>query len=119
MFPHERSLVKQLADKPFVLIGVNSDPEIEVARKAVKEKDLPWRSFWNGKLGTSGPIAIKWSVGFWPTLYVIDAKGTIRFKFEGGDKVEELDEAITKLLAEAGHEVEITHEYEKDAAEEE
>lgn len=110
MFPHERSLVKQLADKPFVLIGVNSDPDLEVAQKSVKEKDLTWRSFWNGELGTSGPIATQWSVSFWPTIYVIDTKGTIRFK---GVRGEDLDEAITKLLAEAGHEVEITHEYEK------
>ena len=113
MFPHERSLVKQLADKPFVLIGVNSDPDLEVARKSVKTKDLPWRSFWNGELGTSGPISTKWNVGMWPTVYVIDAKGTIRYKGEGSEVGEELDEAITKALAEAGHEVELTHEDEK------
>ena len=119
MFPHERSLVKQLADKPFVMIGVNSDPDIKVARKSVKEKNLPWRSFWNGKLGTSGPISTKWSIGMWPTVYVIDAKGTIRYKGEGSEVGEELDEAITKALADAGHEVELTHESEKkDAVEE-
>ena len=27
MYPHERSLVKTLADKPFALIGVNSDAD--------------------------------------------------------------------------------------------
>ena len=25
MYPHERSLVKKLAEKPFALLGVNSD----------------------------------------------------------------------------------------------
>lgn len=109
MFPHERSLVKQLADKPFALIGVNSDKDLEQLRKDVKAKDITWRSFWNGEQGTSGPIAIKWSVFDWPTIYVVDAKGLIRFKNVRGD---ELDEAITKLLAEAGHKVEITHRYE-------
>ena len=29
MYPHERSLVKKLADKPFALVGVNSDPDLE------------------------------------------------------------------------------------------
>ena len=120
MFPHERSLVKQLADKPFVMIGVNSDPDIKVAQKSVKEKNLPWRSFWNGELGTSGPISTKWSIGMWPTVYVIDAKGKIRYKGEGSEVGEELDEAITEALAEAGHEVKLTHDYEKqDAVEEE
>ena len=27
MYPHERSLVKTLEDKPFALLGVNSDPK--------------------------------------------------------------------------------------------
>ena len=111
MYPHERSLVKQLSDKPFALIGVNSDRKLETAQTAVKEKDLTWRSFWNGEKGTQGPISVKWNVKSWPTLYVIDAKGIIRYKNVRG---EELDEALTVLLAEAGHEVAITHDEEED-----
>ena len=49
------SLVQQLADKPFALIGVNSDEEIEVARKSVEDLNINWRSFWNGEEGTFGP----------------------------------------------------------------
>lgn len=111
MYPHERSLVKQLADKPFALIGVNSDKDLEFARKAVKEKDLSWRSFWNGEKGTRGPISVEWNITSWPTLFVIDAKGVIRYKNVRRD---ELDEALTTLLAEAGHEVQIEHEEEAD-----
>jgi len=107
MFPHERSLVKQLADKPFALIGVNSDEDLEELRVAIKKKNVTWRSFWGGENGTSGPIAIKWGVSSWPAIYVIDAKGVIRFKNVRGD---DLDDAITKLLAEAGHEVVISHD---------
>ena len=107
MFPHERSLVKQLADKPFALIGVNSDKDLEQARKDNATKNITWRSFWNGEHGTAGPIVTKWGVTTWPTIYVIDAKGVIRYKNVRND---DLDQAITKLLAEAGHEVEITHE---------
>jgi hypothetical protein len=29
MYPHERSLVKRLADEPFAIIGVNSDKDHE------------------------------------------------------------------------------------------
>ena len=107
MFPHERSLVKQLADKPFALIGVNSDGDLEQAQKDNVRKNITWRSFWNGEHGTAGPIATRWGVTNWPTIYVIDAKGVIRYK---GVRNNELDDAITTLLAEAGHEVEITHE---------
>ena len=41
MYPHERSLVKQLADKPFALIGVNSDSDLEKIRETVKEIVIP------------------------------------------------------------------------------
>ena len=90
---------------------VNSDKDLEFARKAGKEKDLSWRSFWNGEKGTRGPISVEWDITSWPTLFLIDAKGVIRYKNVRRD---ELDEALTTLLAEAGHEVQIEHEEEAD-----
>ena len=109
MYPHERSLVKQLADKPFALIGVNSDSDLEKIRETVKEKNITWRSFWNGG-STSGPISTEWRVRGWPTIYLIDGEGKIRYKGVRGDA---LDNAITELLGELGHEVSITHEDEE------
>ena len=97
MYPHERSLVKRLADAPFALIGVNSDGNLEEVRPALKEEQITWRSFWNGPKGTSGPISERWNVQSWPTIFVIDAEGAIRHKNVRG---EELDRAIDSLLAE-------------------
>ena len=111
MFPHERSLVKQLADQPFALIGVNSDKDLEKLREVVKEKNISWRSFWNGPEGTSGPISKAWNVSAWPTIYVLDSKGVIRFK---GTRGPAMDKAVTTLLAEMDITVEITHEDEDD-----
>ena len=107
MYPHERSLVKQLADKPFALIGVNSDRDREKLKEVMKEKDITWRSFWNGPKGTSGPISTKWNVRGWPTIYVVDAKGKIRYKNVRGTA---MDKAITELLGEQGVKVELKHE---------
>jgi hypothetical protein len=100
MYPHERSLVKRLADKPFALVGVNSDSDRAKLKDTLKEEQITWRSFWNGG-STSGPISTEWNVQGWPTLYVIDADGVIRHKFLGspGDKV--LDEAIDALVQRA------------------
>lgn len=97
MYPHERSLVAKLKDKPFVLIGINSDPR-ETAKEAIKEENLTWRSFWDGG-STRGPIASAWRITGWPTLYVVDHDGVIRHKYIGspGDKV--LDDAIETLVA--------------------
>lgn len=106
MYPHERSLVKQLAGKPFTIIGVNSDTPREKIQQIVKDKNLTWRSFWNGPEGTMGPISKAWNVSGWPTIYLIDAKGVIRHKNVRGDQ---LDRAIEELLGEMGHTVQLEH----------
>ena len=38
MYPHERSLVKKLADKPFALVGVNSDDDLDELKKVLAEE---------------------------------------------------------------------------------
>ncbi len=97
MYPHERSLVKRLANKPFALIGVNSDRDLEKLASVREKENISWRSFWNGPKGTQGPISAAWNVSGWPTIYVIDAKGIIRFKNVRG---EAMDNAVDKLLGE-------------------
>ncbi len=101
MYPHERSLVKRLADKPFALIGVNSDRDLNELKEVLNTEQITWRSFWNGPQGTGGPISSDWNVRGWPTLFLIDHKGILRYKWVGnpGDKV--MDEAIDKLVKEA------------------
>ena len=104
MYPHERSLANQLNDKPFVILGVNSDPK-DRYRSAIEKENITWRS-WHDGGRTGGPIASQWDVSGWPTTYVIDAEGVIRYKNVRGDK---LDAAITELLAEIDVEVELEH----------
>ena len=96
MYPHERSLVKQLADKPFVIIGVNSDDDRDEIKKVMEKEQITWRSFWNG--GThQGPIATAWNVRGWPTIYIIDADGVIRYTSVGADN-DAIDKTLTDLL---------------------
>ena len=99
MYPHERSLVTRLRDKPFALVGVNSDPDRDQLRKRMAEEKITWRSFWNGPAGTDGPIARAWNVRGWPTVYVLDHKGIIRFKDGRGV---ELDAAVDRLIEKMG-----------------
>jgi len=130
MFPHERSLVKRLENKPFALVGINSDSDqkylqkkrapgsskddLEQAlkgtdwdsfKKSLKEKNdnqqITWRSFWNGPDGTGGPISAKWNVSGWPTLYVLDHKGVIRHKFVGSPGEEKMNKVIDALVEKA------------------
>ena len=102
MYPHERSLVKRMADKPFALVGVNSDSSVEKLAEALERENISWPSFFDGG-GTSGPIALAWGVRGWPTIYVIDAEGVIRFKNVRGER---MDDAVDTLLEEMGVELE-------------
>ncbi|MCR9244113.1 MAG: thioredoxin-like domain-containing protein [bacterium] len=97
MIPHERSLVERLKDKPFALIGVNSDKDLDYYRAEAKEKEVTWRSFWCGDKGTAGAIPSRWNVNGWPTIYVLDKKGVIREKNVRGKA---MDAAVERLLAE-------------------
>jgi hypothetical protein len=102
MYPHERSLVTRLQNKPFALIGVNSDNDREALKPVLAEQQITWRSFWNGAGGTNGPISRGWRITGWPTLVLIDAKGVIRHKWTGSPGNAQLDAAIDRLIAEAG-----------------
>ena len=96
MYPHERSLVKRLADQPFALLGINSDKDRDELKKTMEKEQITWRSFWDGG-STQGPIATKWNVHGWPSIYVLDAKGVIRAKEVRGPA---MDKIVDELLAE-------------------
>ncbi|MCC6669940.1 MAG: hypothetical protein IT458_02680 [Planctomycetes bacterium] len=89
--------MQRLKNQPFALIGVNSDPDKAQLGKRLAEERITWRSFWNGPKGTAGPISTRWNVRAWPTIYVLDHKGVIRFKDVRG---EQMDAAVDRLLAE-------------------
>ncbi len=95
MYAHERSLVQDLADDQFAIVGVNSDTSPEAAQAAVRDHQLSWRSFFDGG-STQGPIATAWDVAGWPTIYVLDAEGVIQGK---GLRGEELEAKVRELLS--------------------
>ena len=95
MYPHERSLVERMKDRPFALIGVNSDTSLEKIKEVVAEEKISWRSFWNGPEGPDGRISSLWNVKGWPTIYIIDHEGVIRNKNLRGD---DLDVILAQLF---------------------
>ena len=104
MIPHERSLVEKWKNRPFALLGVNSDRTstekgMATYKKEQKEMGVTWRSFRDeGKGDGSVPrISEDWRVRGWPTLYFIDHEGVIRHKdIRDGEEMERvLDEMIT------------------------
>jgi hypothetical protein len=95
MIPLEKEMVKRLADRPFALIGINSDGGQAALQKIIKEQGLTWRHAVDGS--TAGPIATRWNVSGWPTTYILDSKGVIRFRDLGENEIEG---AVVKLMNE-------------------
>jgi thiol-disulfide isomerase/thioredoxin len=83
MVPIERRLAERLAGKAVALVGVNSDLEIARGLAAAVGEQMTWPSFWNGPLGSKGPISKEWHVVGWPSVFVLDSEGIIRFKSTG------------------------------------
>ena len=94
MYPHERSLVDTLRNEPFTILGVNSDPP-EVYRTAVEANGITWPSFFDGGT-TGGPIATRWGIHLWPTVFILDHEGVIRAVGHGVD-----DDLVHELVAAA------------------
>ena len=95
MIPHEREMVKKLDGKKFKLISVSADEKKETLTKFLEKEEMPWTHFW---VGSKGGFVEEYQIRFYPTMYVLDAKGVIRGKHLRGD---DLEHFVEKLLAEA------------------
>jgi hypothetical protein len=101
MLPHERSLVARWKDAPFALLGINSDRDLDATRKRCEAEKISWRNFYEGDASAPpGAISKAWHVRGWPTLFLVDATGTIRRKWMGSPDEEALDREIDALVAE-------------------
>ena len=104
MYPHERSLVEEMKDKPFALVGVNSDQTIERAKKAIAENNLNWRSFQNQEEGRPAKISADWAVKGWPTVVILDSEFKIHYRGHDGEKATEVAKKLVAKMTEKGGE---------------
>ena len=94
MIPHEREMVTRLKDKPFVLVSISFDAEKKTLTEYLAKQPMPWNHWWNG---AEGKLKDTLNIQHFPTLFVLDPQGVIRFK-EIRD--EELEKAVNMLLEE-------------------
>lgn len=88
--------MEKYKDKPFVLLGVNLDPDRAAAHQGIVANNLSWRSWWDGG---DGKISDAYNTEFIPALFLIDAEGVLRgtISFE---EVNTLEDRIDALLRE-------------------
>jgi thiol-disulfide isomerase/thioredoxin len=102
--PYVRAWGEKYKDQGLVVIGVHTpefpfEKDLDNVRAAVKEMNVSypvavdngyrvWRAFSNNT---------------WPAVYLIDAKGRVRFRHFGEGEYERMEQTIQQLLAEAGN----------------
>jgi thiol-disulfide isomerase/thioredoxin len=106
MYPHERDLVKRFAGRPFELLSVNTNAKREELLKTIAAGTITWRCWWEPLGDGSGPLADRWHIRAWPTIFAIDHRGILRAKSNGTldskDQFETgLDETLEALIKEA------------------
>ncbi len=94
MIPHQKKMVERLERSPFAMIGINSDPDRSVLLKRLDKDGITWRQALEES--PFGGIPSRWNVRLWPSIYVLDAEGVIRYRNVHGGA---LDDAVDRLLA--------------------
>lgn len=99
-YPYHRFMLELYEDKPVVLLGINSDGELDTIRQAKIDEGLAYRTWWDGHatVPTAGPIATAWNVLEWPTIYILDEDGVIRhLDKRGGDLIATVDRMLAEM----------------------
>lgn len=96
MIPHERDMVKNLKDKPFVLVSVSADDKKETLTAFLEKEAMPWVHWWDN--GPESAVLRKFRVRAFPTLYLIDHSGVIKQKWVGSPGNDKLDKAVNEAV---------------------
>ncbi len=99
--PHIKETAERYREKGLVTIGVHT-PELPRERSRANVEDAIKR------LGVTFPVVLDnnftiWKAfknEYWPSVYLVDRKGRIRFHHDGEGQYAEIDAAVALLLAE-------------------
>lgn len=93
-YPYQHKLMEKYREDPVVMLGVNSDSKLETIREAKASGEAPpYRTWWDGS--TFGPISMAWDIWAWPSTFILDADGVVRYV---GKRQDDMIEAVGELL---------------------
>ena len=96
LHPIERKLVEKYRGRPFVILGVNRDVNVDSLKADTASGDISWRCWWDGMYG---PIREAWNANGIPRIFLLDDKH--QFQNVVVDRFttqEEFENAIDALL---------------------
>src|SRR4051812_5667760 len=98
MLAHERTFLQKYAGRPFVVLGVSADESLEALREFQKKQGSSYPTWWDGP---EGPIASTWGIDRYPTLFLLDHQGNVRYHHVGLPSPNQVEAQIETLLQEA------------------
>ncbi len=97
MIPRLRDMSVKFQFKPFRMIGVSSDADLDTLKSRLSQFEMTWPDVWEGK---GRHISQRWNARILPTIYLIDHKGIIRHRL-GYVAGEHLEKLVGELLDKA------------------
>ena len=94
MIPHQREMVERFSGEPFALLSVSCDRDQETLETFLTQTPMPWDHWW---VAPDSQFKKALNISSFPTIFVLDGNGVIRYKNLMGAQ---LEEAIETLLAE-------------------
>lgn len=80
MYPYERLMLELYERWPFAMVAVETGSSPDAVKSARGAQGLRYRAWWDAPDDTGqGPIAAAWRISGFPAVYVVDARGVIRF----------------------------------------
>ena len=97
--PFERELAERFKDRPFAIVGINCDQDLDAARKAIETEQASWPN-WSDPFTDSGPgpISERFHIHGFPSTFVLDGRGIIRAKNARGDALYKQVESLIGAL---------------------
>lgn len=97
--PYERLLTELYGEWPFSIVSVETGETRESVKRSKAARDLSYESWWDApRPDAAGAIATDWNALGFPTIYVIDQAGVIRFV---DVRYEDLLKAVKQVLNES------------------
>ena len=93
--PFSRSVKSLVGERPFVLLGVNGDGARRFSGGVMAEESVNWPNWW---LGKNPEIMRDYKQNTYPTMYLLDQKGVIRFRAIGNFDERSITRAANGLL---------------------
>jgi peroxiredoxin len=105
--PRIKAAYDEFHARGFEVIGISCDTDKERLNKFLKEKEISWPQYFDGKQQTDNKFGAAFGIDGIPHMFLVDKKGVLRFdNVRATDRVHakgdttSLEEKISKLLAE-------------------